>query len=341
MQRRISIRYDMNYSEFSAGDFAKDEYFQRWIHSESDENVAMFWNAWLLEHPEKRAEIDGARKILSGFQFSPYRLNDQEVTQLWNKIHQLEPSNTPASRQWRGAWASAAAAILLCVLSALYFYNTQQPWKSYHTNFGETRTITLPDGSSVVLNANSNLTLRTNWREDPAREIWLEGEAFFSVVHQSDNQLFKVHTLEGVTVEVLGTTFNVYNRTQETKVVLNTGQIRLNIPAQNKPETIFMKPGDMVEYKEQHYKKKAVDPKLYSAWTDNRIMLNHTSLGDMIRMLEDNYGMEVVVREKALLDQTVSGSMPLGNPDILLQQLAKAFRLKITKEHSTIIIEEL
>jgi ferric-dicitrate binding protein FerR (iron transport regulator) len=180
----------------------------------------------------------------------------------------------------------------------------------------------------------------SDWEHDPKREIWLDGEAFFSVVHKLDDKIFKVHTREGVTVEVLGTKFNVYNRKNATKVVLNSGQIRLNIPTEKVPETIVMEPGEMIEYKAKHYQKKSVDPKLYSAWTDNRIILNHTSLREMTNMLKDNYGLKVIVRDTSLLSQTVSGSMPLGDDDILIRQLAKAFQLKITRENNSILIEE-
>jgi ferric-dicitrate binding protein FerR (iron transport regulator) len=101
-----------------------------------------------------------------------------------------------------------------------------------------------------------------------------------------------------------------------------------------------MEPGEMIEYKAKHYQKKSVDPKLYSAWTDNRIILNHTSLREMTNMLKDNYGLKVIVRDTSLLSQTVSGSMPLGDDDILIRQLAKAFQLKITRENNSILIEE-
>ena len=137
----------------------------------------------------------------------------------------------------------AAVAAVAGIVSTLYFWPSSKPWKEYHTVYGETNTFTLPDGSSVVLNANSTLTLYSDWNSEPSREIWLDGEAFFSVVHKTDNQLFKVKTKEGVTVEVLGTTFNVYNRTNETKVVLNSGQIRLNVPTTQSPELIIDETG--------------------------------------------------------------------------------------------------
>jgi ferric-dicitrate binding protein FerR (iron transport regulator) len=223
--------------------------------------------------------------------------------------------------------------------SLIYLLVNDEPWLEYHTAYGETRSIVLPDGSSVVLNANSTLKVFSDWSKRPSREIWLDGEAFFSVVHKKNNQPFKVITGEGVTVEVLGTTFNVYNRTNGTKVVLNSGQIRLNLPTEQSPEMIVMKPGEMVEYKEQHYKKKAVNPLLYTAWTSNKIILDHTSLAEMVYMLKDSYGLDVKVSDSKLLQETVSGSMPLGDPEVLLTQMAKAFQLDIKKEGNVIIVE--
>ena len=124
-----------------------------------------------------------------------------------------------------------------------------------------------------------------------------------------------------------------------TKVVLNSGQIRLNLPTEQSPEMIVMKPGEMVEYKEQHYKKKAVNPLLYTAWTSNKIILDRTSLAEMVYMLKDSYGLDVKVSDSKLLQETVSGSMPLGDPEVLLTQMAKAFQLKIKKEGNVIIVE--
>jgi ferric-dicitrate binding protein FerR (iron transport regulator) len=79
---------------------------------------------------------------------------------------------------------------------------------------------------------------------------------------------------------------------------------------------------------------------LYTAWTSNKIILDHTSLAEMVYMLKDSYGLDVKVSDSKLLHETVSGSMPLGDPQILLTQMAKAFQLKIKKEGNVITVEE-
>ena len=332
----------MRYTDFTVNDFATDEYFQSWVLNTGDESVRNFWEAWLLEHPDKRQDIEEARRLLSVVKFSNYELGGDELADLWNRIHSADKTSSSEANGAKFGWIYRIVASLIFVgLSSLvYLMLNDKPWLEYHTAYGETRSITLPDGSSVVLNANSRLTVFSDWSKRPLREIFLDGEAFFSVVHTINNQPFKVITGEGVTVEVLGTTFNVYNRTNGTKIVLNSGQIRLNLPTDQSPEMIVMKPGEMVEYKEQHYEKKAVNPLLYTAWTSNKIILDHTSLAEMVYMLKDSYGLDVEVSDSKLLQETVSGSMPLGDPEILLTQMAKAFQLKIKKEGNVIIVEE-
>jgi transmembrane sensor len=331
----------MRYTDFTVNDFAMDEYFQSWVFNSGDESVRNFWESWLLEHPEKRSDVAEAKKLLQSVRFSRHELSADEVSDLWNRIHSDDIKHPSHIRGARPAsmYRAAAAIVVIGIAGLFYLLSNDKPWAEYHTTYGETKSITLPDGSSVVLNANSKLTVHSDWNEQPSREIWLDGEAFFSVVHKTNNQPFKVIKAEGVTVEVLGTTFNVYNRTNGTKIVLNSGQIRLNLPTEQSPEMVVMQPGEMVEYKEQHYKKKAVNPLLYTAWTNNKIILDHTSLGEMVYMLKDSYGLEVKVSDTKLLEETVSGSMPLGDPEILLSQMARAFQLKIKKNNNVIVME--
>lgn len=107
----------------------------------------------------------------------------------------------------------------------------------------------LPDHSRVTLNANSRVTYYEETHPQPVREVFLEGEAFFSVVHQerASPVPFIVRTPD-LTVQVLGTEFNVNTRRGRTQVVLDDGQIELQLPSEQKAA---MKPGDLVEYEAQ------------------------------------------------------------------------------------------
>ncbi len=329
-----------DYQHFSVNDFVLDDYFQSWILS-PDENSDAFWSGWIKEHPERTNELEEAREILLHLRHSNYALTPETVSEIWKRVQQGED---PSIRLRKSAtkiykWYWAAAAILIMGI-AVTFLRTEADHLEYHTAFGETKTILLPDSSTVILNANSSLSFDTNWDTQPVREIWLEGEGFFSVTHKHNNQPFKVLVQGGVAVEVLGTTFNVYHRSVDTKVVLNTGKIRLSLTSNKKKETILMKPGELVEYKKNNYSKRTVDPTIYAAWTEKKIILNQTSLQEMVRMAKDNYGVVVEVSDERLLSQTVSGSMPIGDAEGFVNQVAKAFQLKAEKKEDKFLIYE-
>lgn len=328
-----------DYARFSVEEFIMDEYFQSWVFNPSGKSDA-YWQSWLEEHPEKLVDLEEARTTLLRLNFSNWPLAAEEVSNLWNRIRQAEQVE-PRSNESHGAryllWYGAAAVAFLVVIGSVFWESPVSPVE-YRTAFGETRSITLPDSSTVILNSNSVLRLKSSWESASPREVWLDGEAFFSVIHKKNNQPFTVKTEEDVAIEVLGTTFNVYHR-DETKVVLNTGRIQLSLPTVQADEKVMMNPGELVEYNEKKYVKRLVDPKMYTAWTQNNLVLDRTSLREMLHLIKDNYGIEVEVKE-SLLDQTISGSMPVTDSEALMHQIAKAFQLKLVIEDGRYYMRE-
>lgn len=315
-----------------------DEYFQSWIWAPDHDNDS-FWRSWLAAHPEKVADASEARHLLQQFTFNRYKLPDDDVVNLWKRIQGTE--HLPAevdNRQRFHWWRWAVAAVLIAGLA--YIFLPPHETISYSTSYGETKSIVLPDQSEVVLNANSTLSFEDNWDNTSVRAVQLDGEAFFDVKHTVNNQPFTVATEDGVSVEVLGTTFNIYHRTRETKIMLSSGKIQLSLPAPEFKEKIIMKPGELVEFRSNHFSKKSVDPERYLAWTENRLVLDRTSLREMVQLIHNNYGIDVKVTPEQLLDQTVSGSMPAAAGEELVDQIAKAFRLKVVRNADQIIITE-
>jgi transmembrane sensor len=329
-----------DYLTFSATDLAKDEYFQSWVHRPDEESDA-FWRAFRSSHPEREMDIDEAREILASISSPVFTLPAEDVSALWEKIQYASDLHQRAGRRRRKRtiWYRAAAAVLAVATLSILLITPSQENIDYETTFGETRTIVLPDGSTVILNANSHLTFNEGLDEQTSREVQLDGEAFFSVIHTNDNRPFIVSTSGGVAVEVLGTTFNVYDR-NKTKVVLNTGKIQLSLPGKSREDKIVMQPGEMVEYVENSFTKKTVDPKIYAAWTEKKLILDQTTLREMIEMARNNYGIEISVESAAMLDQTVSGSMPVADAENFVNQVAKVFQLSVAKDKEKFLFKE-
>ncbi len=304
-----------------------------------DPETELFWRNFLSQYPQKAAEMIEAREILTSLTVKKFVLPSEDVAGLWSRI-QLQAQRSPSQRQSpTRKWYWVAAAAVVFIATAVPFLTPSNELIEYQTGFGETKTIILADSSVVILNANSRISMRPDMEELPARELELDGEAYFSVVHKKDNKPFRVKTPGGVDVEVLGTSFNVYHR-EQTKVVLNSGQIQLSLPGSATGEKILMKPGELVEYKQNKYSKRNVNPKVYAAWTEKRLILDQTSLREIVEMAKNNYNIEIRVQSETMLKQTVSGSMPIDDAESFVRHAARAFQLKAVKENDTYLFTE-
>jgi len=306
---------------------------EHWL-NESDENQEVFYR-WLEEWERKHTK----------FSFDA----DDSFEKLKQRIHQPE---SPRSIDKKGSkqkhiripfgLQKAAAAFLLLVIAgfAYYFFMGAQAHTTYTTAFGETKNITLPDQSTVRLNATSTLSFSKEWDNNSPREIWLEGEAYFSVVHTENDQQFIVHSDE-VNVEVLGTEFNVKSRQQETQVVLNSGKVKLSLDTGHPDEEVFMEPGDMAFYSNNArlITKEKVNPQLYTSWRNNELYFDHTPFSEIAELLKNTYGLEVNVSDSSLLEKTFTATLPADNAEILLNALSKSFQLKVQRQGRQVYLQ--
>jgi ferric-dicitrate binding protein FerR (iron transport regulator) len=282
--------------------------------------------------------------------------SDRQTEQLWQRIQKSQllkestakstiSSKVLAKQKFARQMYQLAAifiGLLICSMAILFFYRTNSTIQQHTTAFGEIKTLRLPDGSSVTLNANSKIRYAPHWKENQPREVWLEGEAFFSVVHTNNHQKFQVRTASQMAVEVLGTEFNVKSRTSGTQVVLTSGKVQLTIGEQDLNKQIMMVPGESVELArtDAGYVKKVVDPEQFSSWTQRKLIFKNTPVSYIKTLLEENYGLEVIVPDSSLLVQQISGSVPSNNLEGLLFVLQESFNYKIVRKDKQIILQE-
>jgi transmembrane sensor len=323
--------------------FLEDPLFQDWV-LRSDQSLEDFWQDRISKNPAFHPHIKEARRILLEINRRPYRLEELDVQVIWKNIQQdIQPKNLAVvkdSMMRRFRQGGIAACLLLMSGLVLYFFLAENPRQTiYRTGFGETRAIILPDSSKVILNANSLLIYYTDWDSREIREVWVEGEAFFDVRHLDTHQPFKVYPTTGVEVEVLGTQFNVYHRNNQTRVLLSEGNVTMNFTDSPKKAKILMTPGDLVEYDQQKIQKKRVNPVPYVSWTKKVLQLESTSLLEMVRMAEENYGIKIQLGPNVDLNQSASGSMPLSDGDSFMKLTAKIFHIQVEYSDSTYYIE--
>jgi ferric-dicitrate binding protein FerR (iron transport regulator) len=285
-------KYSDSNSDSSVELFLEDPGFQDWV-LRPDESSEDFWQDWISQNPGALATIEEARKILIEINTPAYRLEDAEIQGIWKNIQtEIKPKRLSVfknSLSKRLRFASVVACLVLVSGLVLYLFLAENSTKIiYRTGYGETLSIVLPDSSTVILNANSTLSYNHDWDSHSIREVWVDGEAFFDVQHLDTQQTFKVYPASGVEVEVLGTQFNVYQRKNQTKVLLSEGNVTMSFTDSPEKFKILMEPGDLVEYDREKIQKKRVNAASYVSWTKKVLLLESTSLAEMVRMAEEN-----------------------------------------------------
>ena len=171
---------------------------------------------------------------------------------------------------------------------------------------GAKSTITLKDGSTVVLNSESTISYSSNFG-DSIREITLVGEAFFEVT-KNPNKPFIVKS-SNVTTTALGTSFNIssYPECRNVTVSLATGKVKVNqFHADSQATSYFLIPGEQIKYQkstQSFLKSRNKDDEAF-LWKDGILSFNQAALPQITQKLERWYGVkiEVAILPKSLVD---------------------------------------
>ncbi|MBO0938592.1 FecR domain-containing protein [Fibrella sp. HMF5335] len=359
-----------NYAQFTTRDFVLDESFRRWV-LQPDEATMSFWHTFMLRYPAQQAHIDEAATLLLHLRTNYDDLTEASYERIWTLLEQAHTSHSDDQTEldvpvmalnsrrnwpnWLSGWRVAVSAVgLLGLLATGWYWREQQHKHVAHTTFGETTTITLPDGSTVQLNGNSTLTYRDDWAEGQAREVWLEGEGFFIVTKKAVSGQghagvprnavpvkFTTHT-PGLDVQVLGTQFNVNTRRGQTDVTLVEGKVKLIRPNNAQANVLEMRPGQVATARPgiEAVALQKADPQPRTAWTQQQYIFEKTPLRDIAQQLSDAQGLTLVFGDDALADRRFTGNLSSENLETLLTTLAATFDLTVERDSNTVYLRK-
>jgi ferric-dicitrate binding protein FerR (iron transport regulator) len=285
----------------------------------------------------------------------PEELDDQvpgrfvmEVTtaeRILNNIPDLEKEN-PVARprlvKWRWMAAAAVAAVVVVAGGILY---KQTPRKTalatLATGYGEIRNIVLPDGSSVTLNANAVLQYDSIAWNTNQREVWLNGEAFFNVAPDAAGK-FIVHAGNALKVQVLGTRFNVMARTNDIRVVLNSGKVKVDLSNGNTHQTVVLDPGEMADYTVATgmIQRISADTSQLTSWRNNQLIFHGSNLKDISEQIEEQFGVKVILASPELANLQFTGTTPANDLGVMLTILEKTLDIKIDRSDNRVTIRQ-
>jgi transmembrane sensor len=254
-----------------------------------------------------------------------------------SEIHK-QKSSSRKSILYQPLLYKVAATLLLLVAGLLWWYSSSSGLREIRTGFGEHLAVTLPDRSRVVLNGNSILRYATQWEENSSREVWIEGEGFFSVVHTKNHQKFVVHGVSQLNVEVLGTKFNIKTRQFASEVMLAEGKVRLDLGGVDTTKALFLKPGELATVKNKKLSTQSVNKQRYTSWVENKLFFERTPLRDLSILLKDTYGLTVTFTEPDLETRELSGEIAASSQDDILYAIAETLDLKVERAGKSVVI---
>ena len=263
----------------------------------------------------------------------------------------FEEFNRKKSRKKKLIYTSsiAAASVIFFVLLAAYHYNrsyfitdTSAPLEivtsfiNVETSDGSKKEVTLPDGSIVLLNIDSELIYPKEFKED-IREITLVGEAFFDIAHNEEKPF--IVNVNNMKVKVLGTSFNVKSYPDDKKVetTLVTGKVEL---IREKESPVILKPSQkaVLNKSDKNLEIEKVETSEVTAWREGKLIFNKTSMEQVILDLERKYNTDFTINSPDLLEYKYTGTFDNLTLDEVLKLLMISSPIEYTITQEKIVL---
>lgn len=239
---------------------------------------------------------------------------------------------------------SMAAAILLPAFAILSFYfyreNTQTASAEMivSTGAGEKANITLPDGTTVTLNAESALTYQPNRFNKEERLVHFNGEGYFQVA-RNEASPFRIDAT-GLRVEVLGTTFNLNVRREAETAHLSLKEGSVSFLSVKTGKSVKVAPNQQVilNQKDGHLTVlNSTHIQNASAWKQETLSFEDVPFEAVIQAMEENYHIDIEASSLSGLDQ-FTGTLPVNDLHEALQIIGKVYGLNARIDGSRVTL---
>ena len=307
----------------------------QWL-EKSEENKKKFAQFQLIWETSKHLAIESTVDAQEAWQRFKQRRVSQETQEAV-----IRPISSVRSSNYN--WLQAAAVFLLVSFGAwaTYYLLNRQNQQSYALitlkTGREVRTDTLPDGSVITLNRNSQISYPDAFSGN-LREINLQqGEAFFNVTPDKFRPF--VVKVNEVTVRVVGTSFNIKARPEATEVIVETGKVQVS----KKEKTLALTPREMVVVRtsENRLIKEKTPDQLYAYYRSATFKADNTPLWRLVEVMNEFYGARITLERKELRHLPITSTFNFRNQSLAdnLQIISLTHGLKVSKQGNQIILK--
>jgi transmembrane sensor len=252
------------------------------------------------------------------------------------------------SYKWYRTWSVAAVAIVLLGLITVTAY--WQGSRQIQSNFsdivveaplGSKTKLTLPDGSTVWLNAGSKMIYSQGFGVSD-RRLAFQGEGYFEV-EKNDEMPFLVQTHD-VNVTVVGTKFNFRNYPEDEEAVVELLEGKVALENQLKEEAVrYLSPNEKMVLHKATGEMDITSAKVKEAtlWTENILLFDEDLLPDIVRKLERSYHVRIEIENEDLKQARFYGQFNQLEQNIyeVLDMLVETGRLEYQEKDKVIYLK--
>ena len=302
---------------------------------------------WLQQSEENQKLLDSYEAIWAkAGKLTPHPVAVDTVS-VWKKMsgridqYEEEQTTKTISLRSRITWISGSIAAAIVIVFGIYQLLLKQPQQLMLASTKEVLHDTLPDGSNIALNKNSNITYPEQFAKNE-RRVKLEGEAFFNVEHNKE-QPFIIEA-NNAYVKVLGTSFNVKAyENSEIEVIVTEGLVQLfTVDSQtNDTTSLLLKAGEKGKISTENRKPIHVAENIPDElfWMDYTLIFNDTDLKKVFSLLENYYNVEIEVSDKRIYECRLSTTFSNNKIDDIIKVITATFEFEYTKENNTYTIK--
>jgi transmembrane sensor len=307
------------------------------------------FEAWLASDPRHKATFIRLQKTWNYVDIVQ-RLRpldgtiDEQVIDKFGLPARLPEATTPQPRNRTRLLAAAASILLVAVGGVVWLLLERSGWQTYHTEFGGFQRVALPDGSTAMLNTDSEIRARIG--SNRRQIVLVRGEALFTVAHDI-RRPFDV-TAADTLVRAVGTAFSVRLRDhRQVDVLVTEGHVAIDpkddqpadkpAGAAARPTLSTLSAGETTSIRERRPLKVQrvadgdVSRKL--AWTQGRILFDRTTLADAVAEFNRYNRRQLVIDDPSIADIHIGGAFQSTDLDSFVAAI-QTFGIRATPMRS-------
>lgn len=241
----------------------------------------------------------------------------------------------PSRRAWLGAGA-VAAGLALAAAGMGFWPSADGVGQIYRTAPGETRDVTLADGTRIRLNAASQISV--NLGRDARRVQMADAEAVFDVAHDARRPF--LITVGDRQVRVVGTQFNLRHRDGRVELTVRRGIVEVRPTGEPQAPPTRVTVGEELAHVEGQALQTVTvaDADAAFAWTNGQLIYRDQPLSDVAGDLSRRFATPVRVADAQTATLRFTGVLVTDNEADVLRRLQAFVPVKVEQDGGAVVL---